>query len=204
MARNHTTDGPTATGHAALPWTERGRHPCDMTRNVAHALPFDEPAGAGMSHLVVVQGVDVPPDRIRAAIEDTDAGWLGPVLEGAGGALGMHRHLTDLGLQIGDRSGGLFRKAAFIDLGPIRRVGHGHELEISWQAATLAPLFPVFAGQLAIADGELRLEGWYAPPGGLVGRVADRVLLNLAARGTGRWLLASLADAARARPAEDG
>lgn len=175
-----------------------------MSRIAVPALPFDEVAQAGMSHLVVVQEVNLSPDRIRAAIEDPGAVWLGPAVEGADAPRGMHRHLTDLGLQIGDRSGGLFRKAAFIDLGPIRRVGRGHELEISWQAATLAPLFPVFAGQLAIADGELRLEGWYAPPGGLLGRVADRVLLNLAARGTGRWLLASLADAAQDLGAEDG
>ncbi len=173
-----------------------------MFRNVAHASPFEEPAQAGMSHLVVVQDVEVAPDRIRAALESTDAGWLGAELEGTDAPFGMHRYLSDLGLQIGDRSGGLFRKAAFIDLGPWHRVGRGHELEVSWQAATLAPLFPVFAGRLAIAEGELRLEGWYAPPGGLLGRVADRVLLGLAARGTGRWLLASLADAARAMPAE--
>jgi len=48
-----------------------------------------------------------------------------------------------------------------------------------------------------LTDGELRLEGWYAPPGGLIGRVADRVLLRIAARGTARWLLTALADAVR-------
>jgi hypothetical protein len=202
MATNRTTDGPLATGHPALPLIEPDPQPSTMSRIASQALPFDEPAQGGMSHLVVVQELNVPPEGVRAAIEDPDGAWLGQALDGADAPPGMHRYLTDLGLQIGDRSGGLFRKAAFIDLGPMRRVGRGTELEIGWQAATLAPLFPVFAGQLAIADGELRLEGWYAPPGGLLGRVADRVLLNLAARATGRWLLASLADAARAEADE--
>ncbi len=150
-----------------------------------------------MSHLVVVQEVDLSADRFRLALGNRDLGWLGPALEEADAPIGMERHLTDLGLQIGDRSGGMFRKAAFVDLGPGRRVGGGYEMEIGWRAATLAPLFPVFSGRLAIADGELRLEGWYAPPGGFVGRFADNVLLQIAARATARWLLGALADAVR-------
>ncbi len=149
-----------------------------------------------MSHLVIVREVDVPADRLRRALGDPDLGWLGSALEEADAPIGMQRHLTDLGMQIGDRAGGVFRKAAIVDLGPIRRVGDGYEMEIAWRAATLAPLFPVFAGRLAIADGELRVEGWYAPPGGFIGRVADRMLLKIAARGTARWLLAALANAA--------
>jgi hypothetical protein len=68
---------------------------------------------------------------------------------------------------------------------------------ISWRAAGLAPLFPVFSGRLRWADGELALDGYYAPPGGGLGMVADRLLLNVAARGTARLLLEKIAAAMR-------
>src|SRR3989304_3619664 len=64
---------------------------------------------------------------------------------------------------------------------------------LSWRAAGLAPLFPVFAGTLTWTDGELQLVGVYAPPGGEIGLVADRLVLNVAARGTARWLLGRIA-----------
>jgi hypothetical protein len=53
----------------------------------------------------------------------------------------------------------------------------------------------VFAGTLSWQDGELRLDGLYAPPGAAVGATADQLLLNVAARGTGRRLLARIAQA---------
>jgi hypothetical protein len=42
----------------------------------------------------------------------------------------------------------------------------------------------------------MRIEGLYAPPGGVVGRVADRMLLHVAANGTARWLLREIDRAA--------
>jgi len=166
----------------------------DMPTNIAVTPPT---TGARLSHLLAVREVDCSADRLSLALAKPDLGWPGTPLADGEGPSGMRRHATDLGLQIGDRSGNVVRKAAFVDLGPLTRVGTGFEMEIGWRAATLAPLFPVFAGRLALADGELRLEGWYAPPGGLIGRVADRVLLRIAARGTARWLLTALADAVR-------
>ena len=65
-------------------------------------------------------------------------------------------------------------------------------LRSSWQASTLAPLFPVFSGSIVVRDGEITVSGWYAPPGGAIGRLADRTLLHLAAEGTARWLLGEL------------
>ena len=111
----------------------------------------------------------------------------------------MRRYEVDLRLRIGGEGAGLttFRKAAFLDLGEACRTPTGWEAEISWRASTAAPLFPVFAGVLAIEPDELRIEGLYAPPGGVVGRVADRVLLHTAANGTARWLLNELDRAAR-------
>ncbi|MDP9251324.1 MAG: hypothetical protein M3O78_08150 [Chloroflexota bacterium] len=90
-----------------------------------------------------------------------------------------------------------FGKAAYVDLGSVRPLNNGWEVEVGWQAATLAPLFPVFSGRIVALGDELTLSGWYAPPGGGLGRLADRVLLHVAATGTARWLLGALEAAAQ-------
>jgi len=109
----------------------------------------------------------------------------------------MRRFATDLRLRPDDRGLlAIFRKAAYVDLGASRRVSDGLRVEVSWRSATLAPLFPVFSGWLTVGPRELRLDGYYAPPGGPIGLVADRALLHLAARGTARWLLRQLRQAA--------
>jgi hypothetical protein len=76
-------------------------------------------------------------------------------------------------------------------------------VEIGWRASRAAPLFPVFSGWLSIRPGELHLEGVYAPPGGVLGRVADRMLLHVAANGTARWLLGEI-DRAAIAPIDGG
>ena len=58
----------------------------------------------------------------------------------------------------------------------------------------MAPLFPVFGGHLLVTATELRLEGFYAPPGGEFGAVLDRAFLSIAARGTARWFLERTAE----------
>jgi hypothetical protein len=125
--------------------------------------------------------------------------WLGqPVADPPSG---MRRYAADLRLQPDDR--GLlatFHKAAYVDLGFGQQLSDGLRVEISWRSATLAPLFPVFSGWLTVGPGELRLDGYYAPPGGAIGLVADRALLQLAARGTARWLLRQLCRAAALSP----
>jgi hypothetical protein len=121
--------------------------------------------------------------------------WLGqPVADPPSG---MRRYAADLRLQPDDR--GLLatlHKAAYVDLGFSQQLSDGLRVEISWRSATLAPLFPVFSGWLTVRPGELRLDGYYAPPGGAFGLAADRALLRLAARGTARWLLGQLRHAA--------
>jgi hypothetical protein len=113
----------------------------------------------------------------------------------------MHRHHADMRLRVSDQPSIVtFRKAAYVDLGPVQPANDGWEVEVGWQAATLAPLFPVFSGRIVAHGDELSLSGWYAPPGGELGRVADRVLLHVAATGTARWLLGAL-DAAAQRGA---
>lgn len=125
--------------------------------------------------------------------------WLGEVVEAGPAAGQVDRHLIDLELRFGDQDSRMaFRKAAYVDVGPVRDDRpEPLRLGISWRAAGLRPLFPVFSGTLSWIAGDLRLSGYYAPPGGGIGIVADRLLLNVAARGTARLLLERIASAMR-------
>jgi hypothetical protein len=111
---------------------------------------------------------------------------------------GLRRFGVDLALRLGGDGGGLttLRKAAYLDLGAVVPNENGWSVEIGWQASSAAPLFPVFGGRLTIEPDEMSLDGIYAPPGGAVGRVADRMLLHVAANGTARWLLREIDRAA--------
>jgi hypothetical protein len=94
-----------------------------------------------------------------------------------------------------------FKKAAYVEIGDVRATADGCVAEISWQSSSLAPLFPVFAGHLTVSPTELRLEGYYAPPGGGIGAALDRAFLNIAARGTARWFLDQAVEALSAASA---
>jgi hypothetical protein len=130
------------------------------------------------------------PERALAVVAAGRVPWADG-MEERPPAAGLRRYLVDLRLRLGAEGAAVttFRKAAYLDLGSPRRTGDGWELDISWRAAGAAPLFPVFAGRLAIEGDAMKIEGIYAPPGGVVGRVADRVLLHVAANATARWLL---------------
>jgi len=132
-------------------------------------------------------------ERLADAIEHGRLGW--ERVEHADDEI--RRYAVDLRLRLGGDHAGFttFGKAAYVDLGRPVRSASGWEAEIAWRAATAAPLFPVFAGILSADASELRVDGLYAPPGGVVGRVADRLLLHLAANATARWLLADIAAA---------
>ena len=136
---------------------------------------------------------------------DSDASsWLGSPVPAANGH--SRRFLTDLSMPIRDRAPNLtFKKAAFVDLGPVRRDDGRVEVEIAWRSSSLAPLFPVFAGKLILTPTELALEGFYAPPGGNFGAVLDKAFLNIAARGTARWFIGKVAEAlaSLAQPGRD-
>lgn len=151
----------------------------------------------GLTRLVVRHAMaDTSPDAI-AAVLGSDPGWAGGAVVDQPAPSDRRRYVLDLRLRVSDRPARVtFRKAASIDLGTIRPLGDGWEVEIGWRAATLAPLFPVFSGTLVIRRDEMTLSGWYAPPGGGLGRLADRMLLHLAAEGTGRWLLETIEQSA--------
>ena len=158
------------------------------------ALNASMPDGPPLSRLVVRRHVASEPARLAWAIRAAPA-WLGADVEPA--PRGMRRHQADLRLRVSEHPSLVtFSKAAYVDIGPVQPLDHGWEVEVSWRASTLAPLFPVLSGTIVARGNELTLSGWYAAPGGAVGRVADRALLHIAAEGTARWLLGELERAA--------
>ena len=157
--------------------------------------PYDAVTTDGLSHLIVRRRTRTDLDRLAWAIGSAPT-WLGPEIEPA--PPDMHRHHADLRLRVSDRPSLVtFHKAAYVDFGSMRRLNDGWEVEVSWRASTLAPIFPVFSGNIVARDDEVTISGWYAPPGGGLGRLADRVLLHIAASGTACWLLGELDAAAQ-------
>ncbi len=150
--------------------------------------------------LRLVQPIAVDMARVLPLFGDQATAWLGTPVGAT--SSGFHRYLTDLSLPIREHAPSLvFRKAAFVDLGEVRSTADGCEIEIGWQSSSLAPLFPVFAGHLTVTAKEVRLEGYYAPPGGEFGAALDKVFMGIAARGTARWFLERTTEAVAAASA---
>jgi hypothetical protein len=162
--------------------------------DVAATVRDDERAVSVVGLRMTLAGM-VGLDRVPAAFGDEPASWLGEPA-GTDGA-GLRRFRGDLRLRVSPESRALFRKAAIISLGVPRASGGGWAVPIEWQAATLAPLFPMFVGTLHIERRHVALDGYYAPPFGVIGYVVDRAVLSIAARGTARWLLTQVLTALR-------
>jgi hypothetical protein len=147
------------------------------------------PIDHGLVRLAATLVVASDPVEVAAVLDRGPDGW-----EERPGEPGQRRFAVDLRLRVGGEATGLttFRKAAFVDLGGRRLASEGFVQEIGWRAATAAPLFPVFSGDLRVEREAMSITGLYAPPGGVIGLVADRALLHLAATGTARWLLNEL------------
>jgi hypothetical protein len=167
---------------------------------VTAAAASGETVGKGLVRLVASVPFGGQPATVARLLEGGAAAWSGEPVGDA--PQGMRRFAVDLRLRVGGPESGLvtFRKAAFLDLGPPRSSGDRWMAEIAWRAATAMPLFPVFSGELTASPGSLAISGLYAPPGGVVGRLADRALLHVAANGTARWLLGELERATRELP----
>lgn len=163
----------------------------------ASRMPYAPPMTSVPPHVTplrLVQRCTIDLARAMPLLTDHAAAWLG--VPAPSTRPGCRRYLTDLSLPIREHAPSLtFRKAAYVDLGRPLPTPNGYEIEIDWQSSSLAPLFPVFAGRLALTSTELRLEGYYAPPGGEFGAVLDKVFLSIAARGTARWFLERTAEA---------
>jgi len=147
-------------------------------------LEAPELASAVALHVALPARIDL--DRVGMAF-GSDTAWLGEPLPLA--MPGTRLFACDLELRILPDRRAMFRKSAVVGLGEPVRDRSGWTVPIEWRAATRAPLFPVFAGQLRLTARHLELDGQYLPPGGTVGYVLDRVLLHVAASGTGRWFL---------------
>ena len=164
----------------------------------------DQAAQPGTVHLRLAHPGAIKLDRALVLLGRAD--WLGT--QEAGERDGTRRYQTDLALPLrGGRPRTIFRKAAYVDIGAPQPIEGGWRVPIGWRSATMAPLFPVFAGRLDVRADGLTLEGWYAPPGGEAGRIIDRALLNVAARGTARWFLdrvGAVLEAGHDVPADDG
>ena len=151
------------------------------------------PMPDGFVRLSASTRLRAPPTRVAWAIlDDCSQPWPGGLVAAPGepelrrsgrpaAAIGGTRPRSP-------RSG----KAAYLDLAAAprarRRLAGGDRLARSTAGAALP-------GLLRLADvgpDELRIDGLYAPPGGALGRVADRVLLHIAAEATARWLLGEI------------
>ena len=152
-------------------------------------------APAGAARLTVSVPARVGRQRAAEVLGDGRGAWLGQKVEGHDVPGKGDRYQLDLELRVSDRAPRVaFHKAAFLNVGPLDLPRRGAmAIPISWRAAGLAPLFPVFAGTLRWTRGDLELDGFYAPPGGGLGMVADRLILNVAARATARQLLERIA-----------
>jgi len=164
-----------------------------------------ETAVPGPTELRARTRLDVTPDAVRAALGPGRNEWLRADPAPRPGATDLERYLIDLEMPLGDRTSRVsLRKAALVDVGRVSDDDKGAAcLPISWQAASLAPLFPVFSGHICWSDGELRLDGWYEAPGGVVGAAADQLLFRIVARRTADWLLGRVADAAERLAADE-
>jgi hypothetical protein len=175
---------------------ERGVASCTDKKG---AIVSDDEAQLGheVATLRVHRAGRIDTARVCAAL--VSAGWLGESIPVPDLPAGTRRYLTDLVFPLPPDGRLLsFKKAAYVDLGGTTALADGGcEASVAWRSASLAPLFPVFAGRLLIRPTGVALEGHYAPPGGAVGRAADRMLLNTAARGTARWFLEHLVAEAR-------
>ncbi|HXX61043.1 MAG TPA: hypothetical protein VEI48_07130 [Candidatus Sulfotelmatobacter sp.] len=169
----------------------------DRPEDGGHLLRHEHPAGEGPPdggrrvdgiarlHLSLPARPDMT--RIQDLLGSAEAAWLGERTQEAPDS--TREYACDLDLPVGDMGPLLFRKSAIVGLGDPAHDGAAWHVPIEWHAATFKPLFPVFAGTLTVTEHQVVLDGHYAPPGGRLGAVLDVALLNVAARGTGRWFL---------------
>lgn len=132
----------------------------------------------------------IDPLRIPEVLGAPELSWLGEKL---GEDAGRRQFACDLELRVRPEARATFHKSAIVGLGTPQATAAGWVVPCEWRAAGMAPLFPVFAGWLRFDRDGITIEGFYAPPLGVIGYVLDRALLGMAARGTARWFLRRLA-----------
>jgi len=194
------TDSDVAVADATVhPTTTPADRPLHQPTAITQGRTFMDPRALrdGPVHLDVDRKVDVDPNQVRRALAEPE--WLGPLISATTDVLppGTRRFESDLALSVEAGKRVLtFRKAALIDLGPVKSTADGLAAAIAWQASSMAPLFPVFAGQIVADRAGLHLHGVYQPPGGGIGLVIDAAFMHFFARKTASWFLDRLAERA--------
>jgi hypothetical protein len=126
----------------------------------------------------------LPPDRVEGALLDSSGDRL-PLLAGRAERRG-ERLLAEVG--IGPGAAGP-RKQVAVSLGvPLHAPLHT-SVPMTWEPGRPGGLFPRLEGDLEIGAlgqdrTQLALSGSYRPPLGVVGRLADRLLLHRVAEAT--------------------
>lgn len=152
----------------------------------------------GPSRLRVAVRAPAGMERVAELLGSGRGAWLGEPIPGDEPE--TTHHLVDLELRVIEHAPRVaFHKASQVTAGQVQVNARSAavRLPLSWRAASMVPLFPVFAGTLVWHEDELRLDGFYEPPGGNVGVLMDRLLLNAAAQATGRRLLERIAEVLR-------
>ena len=133
----------------------------------------------------------------EALLRDPDA-WL-PGLAGRAGRSGESR-LADVGFGHAVR----LDRQVLVEVGVAIR-GDGRALiPLRWRSESREALFPELEGEVEIAPvgpdlTQLSMTGRYAPPFGLLGRVADRALLHRVAEATVKDFVDNVAVVVRGR-----
>lgn len=144
-----------------------------------------------IARLDVSRAFHASPEALCQAL--SDPAWLGEVKTSPPDRPDLVRVETDLAFTLhGDGKPLVFRKAALVDIGMGPGANGGCQGEIAWRAASMSPLFPVFAGRLIVTASRLQVQGVYAPPGGQLGLLIDRTMVHRFAERTARWFLDKL------------
>jgi hypothetical protein len=161
--------------------------------------PTSIEADPSVAHLSVSRILVGDPGQLWDALADPS--WLGRPVDRPADQPELRQVETDLAFNLAEEPRTLtFRKAALVALAPRWADDGSCEGVVQWRASTFAPLFPVFSGVLTVHDGGLHLDGVYAPPGGQLGLLVDRSLLQQFARRTAIWFLDRLSQELASRP----
>ena len=136
-----------------------------------------------------------------ALLHDVD-GWL-PELADDAGVSGEAR-LADVGF---GRAVRVDRKV-LVEVGTPIRDENRTLVPLRWRSESSEALFPALDGEIEVAPvgastTQLSMTARYAPPFGLLGRVADRALLHRVAEATVRDFVENVATVVRDRLARD-
>lgn len=119
-------------------------------------------------------------EHLAEGLAEGPANWLPGMYESPTGKI------TELQA---DTPFGELSRSVRVQLGMVERGKDLVVVPITWQSVDSEKLFPIFEGQLRLEQGtggrnRLELKGRYVPPGGILGRAADTIVMNAVAQAT--------------------